>query len=76
MILEALIDGKWHGIDGLAEMLKLARSEMKAILEFLEKFELAEIDGRDEKVKVNDDLRRLPEGRCIHMTRSLNGPPL
>jgi len=59
-ILEVLGDGKWHSIPVLAEKVKLASSEVKARLDFLNKFELAEIDPNG-RVKINEDFKELPE---------------
>jgi DNA-binding IclR family transcriptional regulator len=60
-ILDAISDGRWHNIAGLAKRLKLAGHEVEARLEFLNKFELVKIDGEDRRVKINEDFQLLSE---------------
>jgi DNA-binding IclR family transcriptional regulator len=61
MILDALSDGRWHNIAGLAKKLKLAGHEVEERLEFLNKFELVKTDGEDREVKINKDFQKLSE---------------
>ena len=59
MILEVLGDGKWHGVEGLAEECNLACSEVEEVLEFLDYFDLAEFDVASRRVKISRDFLRL-----------------
>jgi hypothetical protein len=65
MILDVLSDGKWHSIEGLEEDLRLACYEVEARLVFLSEFELADIDVKEKRVKINKDFRNLAESSSI-----------
>lgn len=53
MILEILSDGKWHGIEELQQLMELDEYEVREIITFLNKYDLAKIDDANKKVKIN-----------------------
>jgi hypothetical protein len=59
MTLEMIGDGKWHGIEELRLMLELNKHEFEEITIFLSKFDFADIDEKNRRVKINKDFRKL-----------------
>jgi DNA-binding IclR family transcriptional regulator len=59
LVLELLGDGKWHEVEEVQRNLKLDGLEVQEILEFLSKYELAEVDSEKGKVRLNRDFQKL-----------------
>jgi DNA-binding IclR family transcriptional regulator len=59
MILEMLSDGKWHRIEELQQRLELNERKVQEIITFLNKYDFVKIDKEHEKVKINQNFRKL-----------------
>jgi hypothetical protein len=59
MLLEVLGDGKWHEIEQLHQLMNLYDCEIKEIMDFLNKYDFAEIDGAKKRVRLNRDFQRI-----------------
>jgi DNA-binding IclR family transcriptional regulator len=59
LILELLSDGKWHEIDELLVRMKLTEQKFREVTEFLDKYGFVEFDHKNQKVKINQDFRKL-----------------
>jgi DNA-binding IclR family transcriptional regulator len=59
MLLEALSDGRWHGVQELQLRLELDEQKFKNITAFLNKYNFVEVDEEKGKVKINRDFREL-----------------
>jgi hypothetical protein len=53
VILEILSDGKWHGLEELQRRMELDEHKLQEIATFLNKYNFAEIDDENRKVKIN-----------------------
>ncbi len=60
-VLNLLVDGEWHFIEWMTEVLEFVGGEMEDILWFLEEFGFATVDSIGGRVKVSEEFRRLPE---------------
>jgi hypothetical protein len=58
-LIELLNDGHWHSIDKLRRSIDFSEFEINEFIEFLSKYDLATLDGKGLKVKVNPDFRKL-----------------
>jgi hypothetical protein len=59
MLLEVLGDGKWHEIEQLHQLMNLYDCEIKEIMEFLNKYDFAEIDDAKKRVRLNKDFQKI-----------------
>jgi DNA-binding IclR family transcriptional regulator len=59
MTLELLGDGKWHRIEEMRQQMNLSFCEVEEITSFLDKYGFAEVDGSNERVRVNRDFRKI-----------------
>ena len=59
LLLEALGDGKWHGVQELQLRLQLDEQKFKNMTAFLNKYNFVEVDEEKGKVKINRDFREL-----------------
>lgn len=59
MILELLIDGKWHSTEELRIELELNEQKLQEITAFLNKYTFVKIDGKNGKIRISKDLQKL-----------------
>jgi hypothetical protein len=57
--LELLNDGQWHSIDALKRSVDFSEFEMNELVSFLSEYNLARLDTKGIKIKVNSDFRKL-----------------
>ena len=57
--LELINDGHWHSIDALRNSIDFSEFEINELINFLSKYNLASIDAKGLKIKVNPDFRKL-----------------
>jgi len=58
-VLEVLSDGKWHGIEKLRKHVKIDVDEVQEIVAFLNKYDFAEVNNANKKLKINKDFQKL-----------------
>jgi DNA-binding IclR family transcriptional regulator len=58
MILEILSDGRWHGLEELQRRMELDEHKVQEIATFLNKYDFAEIDDENKKVKINKGFQK------------------
>jgi DNA-binding IclR family transcriptional regulator len=59
MILDVLSDGKWHSVEELQKGLELDEDEVREVTEFLNKYDLAKVDEKNGKVKIDRNFQKL-----------------
>ena len=59
LILELLNDGKWHGTEELSLRLGINEQKFQEITAFLNQYGFVKIDGKNRKVKINKDFKKL-----------------
>jgi hypothetical protein len=59
LVLEFLEDGRWHEVKELKQCLNLEEVEVREIVGFLSKYELAEVAGEKGIVRINRDFQKL-----------------
>jgi hypothetical protein len=60
-ILDLLSDGEWHGIEELTQVLNQPGHATEEVIAFLDKYEFAEVDVKNKRVKINKDFQELLE---------------
>ena len=58
-LLEIIGDGKWHETDQLKQFIDLSDCEMQGITDFLGKYDFAEVDDHNKRVRINKDFKRI-----------------
>ncbi len=58
-LLEIIGDGKWHETDQLQQFIDLNDCEMQGITDFLGKYDFAEVDDHNKRVRINKDFKRI-----------------
>jgi DNA-binding IclR family transcriptional regulator len=58
-LLEILGDGNWHETDQLCHLMDLSDSEVQRIMDFLEKYNFAEVDEAKKRVRIKKDFKRI-----------------
>ena len=59
MLLEVLGDGKWHEIEQLHQFMNLYDCEINEIMEFLNKYDFAEVDDGKKRVRLSKDFCKI-----------------
>jgi len=59
MILELLSDGKWHEKGELVLKLGVSERKFQEITAFLSKYGFVKVDGKNGRVKINRDFKKL-----------------
>ena len=59
MILELLSDGRWHGTDELLLKLEVNEQKFQEMTAFLSKYGFVKVDGKNRRVKINRDFKKL-----------------
>ena len=59
MALELLLDGKWHQKEELMLNLNLDKDKMQELTSFFNAYNLAKVDGKNGRVRINSDLKKL-----------------
>ena len=54
-----LRDGKWHEADQLQKSMALTDCELDEIMDFLGKYDFAEVDDKGKRLRVNKDFRKI-----------------
>jgi len=57
-VLEILYDGHWHLTEEIRNKTKLTENQIKQIADFLQKYGFLAIDPANDKVRLNDDVRK------------------
>jgi hypothetical protein len=57
-VLEILYDGQWHLTEEIRNKTKLTENQVKQIADFLQKYDFVAIDEANDKVRLNDDVRK------------------
>jgi DNA-binding IclR family transcriptional regulator len=58
-LLEVLGDGNWHETDQLCLLIGLSDSEVQRIMDFLEKYDFAEVDEAKRHLRISKDFKRI-----------------
>jgi len=58
-VVELLKDGEWHNFQDLARNLKLNQQKLREIIQFLLSLDLIKLDEKQQKARINTDLRQL-----------------
>jgi hypothetical protein len=58
-LLEILGDGKWHDTDQLTTLMELSYWELLEIMDFLGKYNFAQIDEDKKRVKIARDFKKI-----------------
>ena len=58
-LLEILSDGKWHETDQLRQLMDLSDCEVQKITDFLGKYDFAEVDDANKRVRINKDFKEI-----------------
>ena len=59
MALELLRDGKWHQTEELMLSLNLNKDKIQELTSFLNAYNLATVDGKNGRLRINSDLKKL-----------------
>jgi hypothetical protein len=57
--LELLNDGHWHSINTVRRSVDFSEFEINELVNFLSKYDLASLDAKGQKIKVNSNFRKL-----------------
>jgi hypothetical protein len=57
--LDILRDGKWHEAEQLQNSMDLTDCELDEIMDFLGKYDFAEVDDGGKRVRVNKDFKKI-----------------
>jgi hypothetical protein len=58
-VLELLGDGKWHGLKEMQQLMNLNEREIQEITRFLRKYDFAEIDKANRRVRATRDFQKI-----------------
>ncbi len=58
-LLEILEDGNWHETDQLCLQMNLSDAEMQTITDFLGKYDFAEVDEANKRVRINKGFKKI-----------------
>jgi hypothetical protein len=58
-LLEILCDGDWHEMDQLPKLMGLSDFEMRRIVDFLGRYDIAEVDETRRRIRVSRDFKRI-----------------
>jgi hypothetical protein len=58
-VLELLGDGKWHGMQEVQQLMNLNEREIQEITRFLSKYDFAEVDKANKRVRATRDFQKI-----------------
>jgi len=57
-VLEILIDGEWHTLEGVRRKTKVSRNQIQQIAEFLEEYEFVTLDEAKRRMRIGEAVRK------------------
>jgi hypothetical protein len=57
-VLDILNDGQWHLTEEIRNRMKLTKGQVEQIADFLQKYDFVAIDEVNDKIKLNEEVRK------------------